>query len=82
MCWLGCRGRLHAVPIAKRLRRGKVVEVPSRWVGAHPTKKTLRDRRSLAKAKRKRLAVHGKLVSKARFRSEGREAAEDRSSAG
>lgn len=70
LCW-GGHHSLAVTPIVHRVRRVKVVQVPAQWVGQHTTKKTLRDRKSTAKAKKRTMRdANGKVVSKASMRRE------------
>lgn len=72
VCFGGCWGYMSNTPIQKRIRRGKEVDVPARWVGAFTTKKTLRDRKSIAKAKRLKVRIGKQLVTKAALRRQAR----------
>lgn len=71
-----CWGKYHWLvppPIVWRKRRGKAVQVPATWVGKHTTPKTIRDRKSAAKAKKRTVKdARGHVVSKASMRAEGK----------
>lgn len=46
--------------VAHRVRRGKLVAIPEEWVGRHTTKKTIRQRKNRAAAKKTRGAQERK----------------------